>query len=139
MSSLYLALIRYRMEQAEESLQAARAMFGMGLLRPAINRAYYTMFYAVLALLATEGRGTSKHTGAIALFDMDFINKGTVKRELSAWLHRVFDLRQKSDYREMFQPTQEDAKTALERADAFLAEVRQALSTPDDAASGPGE
>ena len=63
------ALVVYRLEQADESLDAARILLDKTLDRSAINRAYYAMFYAVLALLATRKRETSKHGGAISLFD----------------------------------------------------------------------
>lgn len=131
-------LIRYRVEQAAESLEAAQILLDHGKYRPTANRAYYTMFYAVLALLASEGRGTSKHSGAMAMFDLDFVKTGKLRRELSAWLHKAFDLRQDADYTELIEITQEQAKTTLERAEAFLTEIRQALSTPKDAESSPG-
>jgi len=132
-------LIRYRLEQAAESLESAQILLGHGMLRPTVNRAYYAMFYAVLALLASEGRGTSKHSGAMALFDRDFVRTGVVRRELSSWLHKVFDLRQDADYAELVEVTPEQARIALERAEAFLAEVRQVLSTPEEAGSGLGK
>jgi len=46
------ALVTYRLEQAEESLEAARTLLDKKLIRPSVKRAYYAMFYAVLALLA---------------------------------------------------------------------------------------
>ena len=48
------ALIGYRLEQAEESLEAADILLQKELIRPSVNRAYYAMFYAVMALLAVE-------------------------------------------------------------------------------------
>ena len=48
------ALVTYRLEQANESLEAARILLDKNLIRPSVNRAYYAMFYAVLALLASE-------------------------------------------------------------------------------------
>ncbi len=63
------ALVKYRLEQVDESLEAARVLFEKRLERQSVNRSYYAMFYAVLALLATRKQETSKHSGAIALFD----------------------------------------------------------------------
>ena len=63
------ALVRYRMEQAAEALASADALFEGGFYRGTVNRAYYAMFYAVLALLALRGLGTSKHKGALTLFE----------------------------------------------------------------------
>ena len=57
------AQVQYRREQASESVESARLLFDHGKLRPAVNRAYYAMFYGVLALAATTGRSPSKHAG----------------------------------------------------------------------------
>lgn len=55
-------LSRYRIKQAEESLEDAEFLLsGKKSPRSIINRAYYAMFYAVLALLVYEPHSTSKH------------------------------------------------------------------------------
>ena len=66
------ALLRYRIEQAHDTLREAEILLNAAALRGTINRAYYAMFYALLALLATKQLGTSKHSGAISLFDREF-------------------------------------------------------------------
>ncbi len=40
-------IVIYRLERAEESLQAARLLRENVMLIPAMNRIYYAMFYAV--------------------------------------------------------------------------------------------
>ena len=80
-------LLFYRIEQARETLREAEILLNESALRGAINRAYYAMFYALLALLATKQLGTSKHSGALALFDREFVKAGVFPRELSRSLH----------------------------------------------------
>ena len=80
-------LLFYRIEQAHETLREAEILLNESALRGAINRAYYAMFYALLALLATKQLGTSKHSGALALFDREFVKAGVFPRELSRSLH----------------------------------------------------
>ncbi|NOY57632.1 MAG: HEPN domain-containing protein [Calditrichaeota bacterium] len=46
-----ITLIKYRLERANESLKAAQLMLENSLYIPAMNRIYYSMFYAVQALL----------------------------------------------------------------------------------------
>ena len=46
------ALSKYRMEQSEETLKAARMCLDNKLLKDCINRCYYVAFYAVKAVLA---------------------------------------------------------------------------------------
>ena len=48
------ALVTYRLEQAVESLEAARTLLDKNLIRPSVNRAYYAMFYAVRRCLRRE-------------------------------------------------------------------------------------
>ena len=47
-------LVRYRLEQASETLAEAVLLRDAGAFRGAINRAYYAMFYVLLGLLATR-------------------------------------------------------------------------------------
>lgn len=72
-----LALVAYRLKEAHEVLlDAQKLLRDHGSPRSVVNRAYYAMFYAVLALLATIGIGSAKHSGVIALFDLHFVKTG---------------------------------------------------------------
>jgi uncharacterized protein (UPF0332 family) len=122
------ALVTYRLEQADESLEAARTLLDKELIRPSVNRSYYAMFYAVLALLAQGKKETSKHSGAIALFDRDFVKQGVFKKNYSRWLHDAFDLRQRSDYASEYHASREDAETTLKNAESLVDEVKKFLS-----------
>jgi uncharacterized protein (UPF0332 family) len=124
------ALIRYRIEQAETALDDARFLLD-GNRGPLsiINRAYYAMFYAALGLLQTAGKVPGKHTGVIGLFDTEFVQKGTLPKELSRDFHRAFEMRQKSDYRVTEPATTERATDLLDRAGRFVAAVREHLES----------
>ena len=91
------ALIRYRLEQADEALAAARLTFTNGLQRSAVHRAYCAMFYAVLALLAARRAETSRHSGAISQFDQLYIKPALLPTDFSRWLHDAFLNRQAAD------------------------------------------
>jgi uncharacterized protein (UPF0332 family) len=86
------------------------------------------MFYAVLALLAQGKKETSKHSGAIAIFDRDFVKQGIFKKNYSRWLHDAFDLRQRSDYAAEYHASPEDAKITLKNAETFVNAVKKVLS-----------
>ncbi|MBW2038256.1 MAG: HEPN domain-containing protein [Deltaproteobacteria bacterium] len=120
-------LVSYRLEQARESLDAAQVLLDQGLTRPSVNRSYYAMFYSVLALLATRKQETSKHSGAISLFDKEFVKTGAFKKELSRRLHNAFDLRQRSDYAAQIQVSDREAGQVLEEAQKFVDEVKAHL------------
>jgi uncharacterized protein (UPF0332 family) len=120
-------LLRYRLEQAHETLREAEILLDEAALRGAVNRAYYAMFYALLALLATKQLGTSKHSGAISLFDREFVKMGLFPRELSRALHLAFERRQSHDYGEMVPITHEIAAESLADARAFVAAIEAHL------------
>jgi uncharacterized protein (UPF0332 family) len=99
------------MEQADAALSDARYLLdGNRSPQSVVNRAYYGMFYAALALLQKVGKIPSKHAGVISLFDTEFVLKGVFPRELSRDLHKAFELRQVADYRALQTPSREKAE-----------------------------
>lgn len=122
------ALIQYRMERARETLEDARALFEQDRTPASIvNRAYYAMFYAALALLATIGQETSKHSGVLALFDKHFMKSGALPGEMGRFLHQAFEMRQTGDYEEEAELTREDARLTLDAAVNFVKACREKL------------
>jgi hypothetical protein len=116
------ALARYRLQQAEESLEEARYLFAGGKsLRSVANRIYYGMFYAVLALLIFEPYTSSKHTGVLAYFNKRFVKGGIFPESMGRTLHKAYDLRQRGDYREYFDISREQVEPLLEGAMRFIA------------------
>ncbi|MEW5868520.1 MAG: HEPN domain-containing protein [Chloroflexota bacterium] len=117
------ALIEYRLHQAGETLQEADGLYQMSLWRGAINRSYYAMFYAILALTVLRQQAISKHSGVIAFFDREFVRTGIFSKELSRSLHRTFESRQNNDYGEIFTVNDEEAKQSIESAHTFVGAV----------------
>ncbi len=120
-------LLRYRMEQAHETLREGEILLGKVAFRGTINRAYYAMFYAALALLATRQLGASKHSSVISLFDREFVKTGIFPRELSRALHLAFDRRQTHDYGELVAIDVLTAETTLTDAKTFVASIESYL------------
>jgi len=121
------ALICYRIEQAHDTLREAEILSGQVALRGAVNRAYYAMFYALLALLATRQLGASKHSGVISLFDREFVKTGILSRDLSRSLRMAFERRQTYDYGENISIDESIAQETLDQARTFVAEIEKYL------------
>ena len=121
-------LIRYRMEQAHTALKEAELLLARSSTTlGAVNRAYYAMFYALLALLQQIGRVPRKHSGAIALFDSEFVKKGIFPKVLSAYLHQAFFLRQDSDYHAIEPVSVKDTKGIIRNASDFVQRIEDYL------------
>ncbi len=121
-------LIKYRLEQAEEALAAAQILYDSGQsYRGAVNRAYYAMFYAVLALLAKEGKGTSKHSGAIAMFDEIFVKTKVFPKTMSKQFHDAFEQRQTGDYKTLVVISRETAHEIIKSSRQFVTAIKAHL------------
>ena len=114
---------RERMKQAHETLEEAETLFKQDYWRGTINRAYYAMFYAVLALAASKEVVISKHTHAIAFLDKEFIKNGIFPKEISRALHVSFDERQTNDYGEIWDIEYTEAENTLKEARSFVKTV----------------
>ncbi len=122
-------LIKYRLEQAQNALDDAKCLLdGKGSPQGIVNRSYYAMFYAALALLQKIGKMPSKHTGVIGLFDTEFVLKDIFPRELSRDFHKAFDFRQISDYKVIAPISIQKAEEIMSKSIKFVEAIRQYLS-----------
>lgn len=80
-------------DQARESLAAARLLLQEGFPGFAASRAYYTMFYMAEALLLGNGLAFSKHTAVHAAFGREFARTGRVPAHLHRYLIDAMEVR----------------------------------------------
>ncbi len=76
-------LSKYRYETSLEDLEDARIMYENGRYKNALNRAYYSIFHAIRAVVALDGFDSSKHSGLIAHFNQNYVKTGIISKELS--------------------------------------------------------
>ncbi|NIT55521.1 MAG: hypothetical protein GWN00_04575, partial [Aliifodinibius sp.] len=60
-----------------------------------MNRIYYSMFYAVLALLVPSESAFSRHGQVKGFFNREFIKTGVFAKDLGKLFNTVFEYRQK--------------------------------------------
>jgi uncharacterized protein (UPF0332 family) len=115
------------LEHAREMLEVASHNLADGYYGSAVNRAYYAVFYAANALLATQGLARSKHSGVIAAFREHFVKTGLIEDEYSDSYGRVMDNRRVSDYEIEIPVEAGIAERALVDARRFVERVQQQL------------
>ena len=126
-------LALYRLQQASESLDEANYLFNGGKSsRSVINRAYYAMFYSILALLVFEEYSSSKHSGVLSYFNVRFIKDGLFPKDLGRAANKAFDLRQREDYREQATLTREQVEPFIDWARRFINSTRKYLEDHGD-------
>ena len=117
------ALIAYRLQRAEESLQAAEIMHHNQMFTFAMNRIYYAMFYAVQAALVLSGISFSKHGQVKAYLNRELIKTGILPIELGRLYNKAFEYRQKFDYVDFAQADREMVVAYLKDAREFVAAI----------------
>jgi len=124
-------LVKDRLQQSQDAVSEGQLLLQAKFYKGAINRFYYAMFYAVLALLVTRQLETSKHKGVISLFDRDFVKTGIFNKEMSVWLHSSFELRLTADYAELTDISAAQAEECYSQASEFLQRVSDFLANSE--------
>ncbi len=121
-------LVQYRLDLAQDMLRDARVLKENGGSPISIvNRAYYSVFYAALALLVTADVEPNKHAGVLAKFDELFVRQGIFPKEMSRIIHHAFDMRQAGDYQKSKVITEEQAADVLTSAEKFARAIQEKL------------
>lgn len=91
-------LIKYRLEQARETIDVVDLLMRNDKLSTAVNRIYYGMFYSLLALALQFNFETSKHQQLIGWFNKEFIRSGLIEKEYGRILRDAYENRTSGDY-----------------------------------------
>ncbi|HEM61981.1 MAG TPA: HEPN domain-containing protein, partial [Chloroflexi bacterium] len=98
-----------------------------GFYAVAVTRAYYAMFYAASALLASKGITRSKHSAVLAAFGEQFAKPGLIEANYAKAFGHAFDARLDSDYDITFAADEALAREVLLDARRFVERVAQFL------------
>jgi uncharacterized protein (UPF0332 family) len=115
------------LERARQDLEAAKGNLDQGFHGVAVTRAYYAMFYAASALLASEGVSRSKHSAVLAAFGEQFVKPGLIEAEYAKAFGYAFDARLDSDYDIIFAADRDLAQTVLGDAERFVERTEEYL------------
>jgi len=95
-------LIKYRIERAWDTYDDAKILAKKEKWNTTINRLYYSVFYAVTALLLENNLKPTTHKGALSNFSQYFIKNGLIPKEFGKLYSQLFIWRQKGDYADLF-------------------------------------
>ena len=123
------ALSNIRLEHADECISAAKSLLESENYKSAANRAYYTVFHAMRAVLAFDKIDMKHHSGIIAEFRRLYIKTGIFDAELSKIISVLSDSRNDSDYDDFFIVSKEEVAEQIKDAELFLEKIKEYLST----------
>ena len=123
------ALSDIRLEHADECISAAKSLLQSETYKSAANRAYYTIFHAMRAVLAFDKIDMKHHSGIIAEFRRLYIKTGVFDVELSKIISVLSDSRNDSDYDDFFIVSKEEVIEGIHYAELFLNAIKEFLQS----------
>jgi len=120
-------LVKYRLTRARETYNEVSILVKNELWNTAVNRLYYSCFYAVIALLADQEIEVQSHSGARQMFGLHFIKTGKIDPETGRFLARLFDLRQTGDYDDFIDFDREKVMELLDPANNLISTIEHVL------------
>jgi uncharacterized protein (UPF0332 family) len=93
------ALVRYRLNRAEEAVSEAELLSKGSYHNAAINRLYYGGYYATSALLLSNDISMSTHDGVKTMLGLHFVSTCLFQYEHGHTLSsRLFEIRHSDEY-----------------------------------------
>jgi len=111
---------RHRLMVAREDLDTANLTYEAGKLRAANNRAYYSIFHTVSAVLANEGIAFKRHKDTLSYFNKNYIHTGIFPRELGRKIVKAEEIRHASDYDTFYIASKEVTAQQIQTAEQIL-------------------
>ena len=109
-------LARYKLERAREELDTAELLFENERLKAANNRAYYSIYYSLTAVLCLEPIAFKKHKDTIGYFNKNYVHTDRFPREIGRNISKAAKIRHASDYDEFYIASKEEAERQIQTA-----------------------
>ena len=129
MTSEHKALSKYRLEKAKEDICTSERNYDAGDYRAANNRAYYAIFHSLRAVLALDEYDSKKHSGIISEFRKRYIKSGIFDAEISKMIDKAFEIRNVSDYDDMFIASKNETERQIQNAKYVTEKIETYLSS----------
>ena len=117
-------LSKYRLQKAEKMLSSAKRDMEAKDYASANNRAYYSIFHAMRAVLALDGEDYRKHSAVISRFSQLYLKTEIMPREFGKLVSNASLIRNRSDYEDFYVCSVEDTRKLVDGAERFLGTVK---------------
>ena len=119
--------VRYRIESAYKTVDAAKVLAENGFWNSAVNRLYYAVFYAVNALLIMNNIQTKSHSASKSQFSLHFIKTGKLDKKYGKLLAELYDWRQKGDYENIFDYDSDSVKPLFAPVTDMISQIEKEI------------
>lgn len=127
MDNRQMDLCKYRIQESKDTLQVAENCLKDGFYKDAVNRSYYSAFYAIKAVLALGTIDFKRHKDVVAYFNKEYVAADIFSKETGRRLAALKQIREKSDYDDFYIVSKEKATEQFETAKSLLGNVEDYL------------
>lgn len=121
-------LAQYKLERAREELDTAELLFRNEKLKAANNRAYYSIYYSLTAVLCLEPVAFKRHKDTIGYFNKNYVHTGLFPGEIGRRVSKAAKVRHASDYDEFYIASKEEAEIQIHTAKLIIELVDKYIS-----------
>ena len=118
---------KYRLERAKEEYETAQLLYKENKLLAANNRAYYSIFYSIRAVLAMEKIDFNKHKDVLAYFNKNYVKTEIFPRQIGRRIVLASKIREDSDYDDEYEPSSEATYSQIETSRELIVLVEKYL------------
>lgn len=120
-------LSKHRIEQAKEDWEAGKLLYKEKFYKSANNRAYYSIFHSIKAVLALEPIDFKRHKDVTAYFNKNYVNTEIFPKRLGHKIAEATTIREDSDYDDEFIVKSKETEKQIETAEELLMLVEKYL------------
>lgn len=121
-------LARYKLERAKEELDTAELLLQNEKFKAANNRAYYSIYYSLTAVLCLEPIAFKKHKDTIGYFNKNYVHTGIFPEETGRNISKAAKVRHASDYDEFYIASKEETERQIQTAKNISDSVDEFIS-----------
>ena len=121
-------IVKYRLEKARNTLAEVPVLMGNKFYTTALNRLYYSCYYAASALLIRDGHETHTHNGVKTLLSLYYIKENRLDVSFGNMYGKLFSMRITGDYEDWVKIEEEDVKPFIEPAQKFITAIENLIS-----------
>ena len=123
-----IAIVQYRMENANNTLKEVESHIQNGFYNMAVNRMYYACYYAASAILIANGVETKSHDGVRRMVGQELILKGIIDAEYGRFYNQLFSKRETGDYEDFINHDLNTVESLFPVARSFVAIIEDCVS-----------
>lgn len=120
-----LDLAKYRLDTAKENLSEAQVLLKSELYKGANDRAYYSIFHSINAVLAIEEVGFKRHKDALAHFNKSYIKNDIFPKDIGRRISKTRQIRDASDYHDFYITSKTEAEKCISTASELITLVEK--------------